>query len=873
MPEPVPGYVGRDALVRQLAMVLQRRLTVLQAPAGFGKTAVLADIGHRIATQGHLVGWLSLDEDDTPSVFGSYVAYAFERAGLDLAAVADRHEWMSSAIAHRLGFLARAIERHGAPCLLALDEVERLPRHTVGLVDLLLKRAPPNLHFVASFRSNPGMDISAHILDGSALIVDSSALRFSKHEIAQFFQGDLSRRKLAAVEKRTAGWPVALTVYRNLQVREAGPSDAATRSLASNFVGVRLLRDLSADDRTFLMDLAVFDWIEADIVDEVLGSSDARLRIDALSALDGLLLQSDDDHAVRLLHPLVREYCVGQFAVEAPERKRTLHARIVRALHSRGLLTQAWHHARSAGDIRLVGELIESVGVVGLWARGGNTQVMAADRFLTTQVMEEYPRLALLHCVALKLTSQTAEAAALYETVGRQTEGFTRDRDDGDADALACDRLFAKVVLGGGTRQLQRETLDAALPSGETTSSDDKSSRFQSAVLHALHCGANYERTRFDECRRHGEWAQAHFGEEARYGEIHVGVCLGLAAMAQGRVSEAADQYRRARQSARRFFASDRYLAAITEVVTIELDLERNREKAIQQRTLPGMDELRTGWIDIYAAAVDVRAEFTFGQYGGEAVIEFLKQTIDDERATGSRRLAYHLSALLASYLALTGHGAEAAHLWRDSALPSSDADLLDLEGQSWRTMEALSCARVRLLVDQGSYDAADDLADAIFRAASAHGLVRTALRSQALSMIVAYHADAPDLAVERLAAYLRRVRGVDYYRPLARDHRVSLSMLRRLLGRQPEADLREAAESMLASLDKGSATAEPEFSPREQEILAEVRYGRRNKEIAVQLGITEEGVRYHLKKIYRKTGTSSRSDAVRHALDKGVLT
>ena len=872
MPEPAPGYVGRDSLGQQLATVLQRRLTVLQAPAGFGKTAVLAEIGHRIETQGHLVGWLSLDEDDTPSAFGSYIAYAFERAGLDLAAVADRHDWMSSTIAHRLGFLARAIERHRAPCLLALDEVERLPRHTVGLVDLLLKRAPPNLHFVASFRSNPGMDIAAHVLDGSATIVDASALRFSKHEIAQFFQGDLSRRKLAAVEKRTAGWPVALTVYRNLQVREAGPSGAATRSLTSNFVGVRLLRDLSAEDRTFLMDLAVFDWIEADIVDEVLGSSDARLRIDALSALDGLLVRSDDDHAVRLLHPLVREYCVERLAVEAPERKRTLHARIARALHGRDLRTQAWRHARSAGDPRLAGELIESVGVLGLWARGGNTEITAADRFLTVQVMEAYPRLALLHCVYLKLTSKTDEAAALYEAVGRRTEGFTRDRDGGDADALFHDRLFAQAVLGGGTSRLQREALEAALPPSETTSSDDRSSRFHSALRHTLHCGANYERNRFDECRRHGKWAHAHLGAEARYSHIHVSVCLGLAAMAQGRVSEAADQYRSARQSARRFFSADRCLAATTEVVTIELDLERNREKAIQQRTLPGLDELRTGWIDIYAAAIDVRAEFTFGRYGGEAVIKFLRHAIDDERAAGGQRIAHHLSALLASYLVLTGHGGDAAHLWRDSALPSSDADLLDLDGQSWRTMEVLSCARVRLLVDQGSYDAADELAEAISGVASAHGLVRTGLRSQALSMVVAYHADMPDLAVDRLAAYLRRVRDADYYRPLARDGRVSLSVLRRLLGRKPDADLREAAESLLASLDKRSATTEPEFSAREQEILAEVRGGRRNKEIAAQLGITEEGVRYHLKKIYRKTGVSGRSDAVRYALDKGIL-
>ena len=253
-PAPPPGYVCRRTLVRRVETVLQRRLTVLQAPAGFGKTTVLADISQRIRARGHLVGWLALDEDDTPGAFGSYAAYAFERAGLDLAAVADPDEWSSGAVARQIGLLARAIEQHAAPCLLVLDEVERLPRHTVGLIDLLLKRAPPNLHFAAAFRSNPGLDLAAHVLDGSAIVVGAAAFRFSKHEIAEFFQGDLSRRKLAAVEKRTAGWPVALMVYRSAQVREAGQPDADAASLTSNFVGVRLLRDLSAEDRTFLLE-------------------------------------------------------------------------------------------------------------------------------------------------------------------------------------------------------------------------------------------------------------------------------------------------------------------------------------------------------------------------------------------------------------------------------------------------------------------------------------------------------------------------------------------------------------------------------------------------------------------------------------------
>lgn len=872
VPAPLPGYIFRPSLLAQIDSALQRRLTVLQAPAGFGKTTVLADVSQRTKAQGRVVGWLSLDGDDTPSVFGSYAAYAFEHAGLNLSDVADQDAWGAAPIARQIGMLARAIERHGEPCLLVLDEVERLPRHTVGLIDLLLNRAPPNLHFAAAFRTNPGLDLAAHVLDGAAIIVGASAFRFSKHEIAQFFHGDLSRRKLAAVEKRTAGWPVALTVYRNKQVREAGQSGGGTASLTSNFVGVRLLRDLSAADRMFLLDLAVFDWIEPDLVDEVLGSSDARLRIAALSALDGLLLPGDDDGTVQHLHPLVQEYCVEHFAVEDPDRKRTLHTRIAQALARRGQLTPTWRHASLAGDSRLVGELIESVGVVGLWARGGFTEVVSADRFMTPEIMEDYPRLALLHCVVLKHSLKLDEATASYEAVARRTEGFTRDRAGGDDDAIAFDRIFAQVALTGGTCRLALSEFKATLPDGEILPGDDGSSSFLPAIRHAMCCGASYERGHFEESRRHGVRALADFGEDARYGNVFVWLCLGMGAMAQGRPADATNWYRRARQGTRRFFPSDFFTIASADVLSIELDLERNREKAIQQRTLQGITELRNGWVDIYAAAVAVHSELTFERHNGKAVVKFLTQAIDDAPAPGLGHFAHYLSAMLATYLIEDGRADEAAHLWRHEALPSTSAELVDLDKQSWRTMEALSTARVRLLVDQGDLDAAAALTKAMYRAASAHGLVRTTLRTLALSMVVAHHGGHADLAVKRLVEFLGAARDVDYIRPLVRNRDVSVLVLQRLLGREPDGDLREAAESTLASLGQRSATVAPEFTSREIEILADVRHELRNKEIAEHLGITDEGVRYHLKKIYRKTGVSRRNDAVRYALNKGVL-
>ena len=306
-PELPGGYVRRTSLLRRLEGLSERRLTVLQAPAGFGKTTALADIVRDRKNREVVVGWLSLDDDDTPNLFGSYLAYAFEQAGLDLGLLNAPDAWSSSPAVQQMGMLARAVERNEAPCLLVLDEVERLPRRTVRFVDLLLKRAPRNLHVALAFRANPGLDLAKHVLDGGALVIRADELRFSTDDIARFFGGSLSPGELAATEERTAGWPVALRVYRNTGASEAGTLGADAGHVAGNFMGVRLLGDLSRKDRAHLLDLSVFDWIDASLVDEVLGSSDARRRVVALSSLDGLLPPVDTDGTVRRLHPLLRD--------------------------------------------------------------------------------------------------------------------------------------------------------------------------------------------------------------------------------------------------------------------------------------------------------------------------------------------------------------------------------------------------------------------------------------------------------------------------------------------------------------------------------------------------------------------------------------
>ncbi len=346
------------------------------------------------------------------------------------------------------------------------------------------------------------------------------------------------------------------------------------------------------------------------------------------------------------------------------------------------------------------------------------------------------------------------EATALYESVGRQTDGFTRDRDGGDADALAVDRVFALVVLAGGSKLALHREVDTLLPAGDVAASDERSGLLLGA-RHMVLCGSCYERASFEECRRHAMLARTHFGDETRYGNIVFDVYQGMAAMAEGRVQEAAECYARARRSTKMNFPTEPCLAVCVDAVAIELDLERNRGQAIEQRVLNGLAELRAIWTDIDALAISVTAELTFEQHDRDAVIRLLQKTLDDLRAMRSETLSNCIAGLLVFYLVEVGRTDQAARAWRDHALPDDVSELLDLDGQPWRTMESIACARIWLLLAQSEFAAAAELASRLCATAFEHGLFRTMLRGLALSMVVAERAGQPDRALERLAEFL----------------------------------------------------------------------------------------------------------------------
>ncbi len=154
VPERAAGYFHRGELV-ELTLPTRRCVTVLMAPGGFGKTTLLAECCRFLAKNGVPTAWISLDEQDEPGVLDSYIAFACQGAGLDIADGPEPGE-AGGGPESRAGFVLQAIAALGRPFVLAFDELERLGNPaSVALLDFLLQRAPGNLHLALACRHLP----------------------------------------------------------------------------------------------------------------------------------------------------------------------------------------------------------------------------------------------------------------------------------------------------------------------------------------------------------------------------------------------------------------------------------------------------------------------------------------------------------------------------------------------------------------------------------------------------------------------------------------------------------------------------------------------------------------------------------------------
>ena len=866
VPGPVPGYLHRPTL-EQRCWPTNRRLTLLKAPGGFGKTTLLAACCRALAEEGVVTAWLSVDEADEPTAFDACLAFAFERAGVDVLGALDADAGRGGG-EDRLTVLLRALERLGRPCVLALDELERLTDPAaVRVLNLLVRRGPPSLHLAMACRELPiGLDVAGPVFGGDAAILSVEDLRFSKPEIASFFDRRLSRRELGAVATASAGWPIALRVRRSAKALGDEGRERVLRDVVDGWVESRLWYDVADDDREFLLDVGLLDEIDTELLDEALEGIDLMHRLDRLSGVAGLLERVHGGSGrVWRLHPLIREHCAARRRRENPRRYRAIHGRLAVALARRGETGAALQHASEAADAGLVGRIATDAGGVRLWLREGAARLLAVDRFLTAEVLEHHPRLAFVRVVADILRGRLSEARRTFDALASGLGG-TAGADDG----LAVDRFLAWGMLAShgcvplGAEQVRPVLAEAA----RLADLPDTDPMVRGTMDYGL-CLVHNLKAEFDAARERGGRARRALGTRSEYLTMVLDFQYGQIAMAQGLVRTATDWYNGGVRAARRNFLSDPRAVAIGEALVRELDLERNR---LPLGTVqPVVEPLLAGRVQFAstAAAAAVAAETAMQAQGADVALAMLDDVSDGARRLALASLGRYLAALRVALLAEAGRIGEADEAWRDAGLPQSDPECLDLSGQSWREMEALACARLRLLAAHGTFGAARTLVGDLVAVAAARGLRRTQMRALALALGVEAAAGERDAAAACLRSYLDLYAKTDYARPLAREPAAALLATEVAAGSASTCSA--AAEALAAALRYGGPDGLPRLTAREVEVLTRLRT-QSDREIAAALGLTAHGVRYHIRRLFAKLEVGDRLAAAETAGHLGLI-
>ena len=876
LPDPVDGFVNRAELASRCDLQ-QQRLTVIKAPGGFGKTTLLADACHRLRAARDVAAWLTVDEEDDAAALATYLPFAFAEAGLDiLDSRVTSHDFERGD--YRINLLLHSIEVRAFRCVLAIDDVDRLRSpESLNVVDQLLHRGPPNLHIAMTCRELPPLlDVASLLLDRRGVVVSDEDLRFKKREIARFFDTKLSRRELDELNEGSQGWPIALCIHRDVRAG-GGPVDMM-QGIASNWIEARLWRGLAREEQDLVLDVGLFEWIDGDLVDEVLGAGSTR-RIQAIPALSGLLRTAGGSKDVLTLQPLIRQYCAAKRSRESPERYRTIHRSIADALARRGRVVPAMRHAREAGDLHRVGEILEAAGGPRFWLRRGMVTMAAANELLTNDMLEGFPRLQLLRCILMVWSGELVEARATYDDLNARTDGFTRDREGGDNRELYLDNVtYRYLLLSCGCQPIGTPEASALVSDINEMADHPDVEPFAKAVAEYAMGEIETTRGNFEDALRWTTRSRTVMVRRSRYMAMVADFQLGIMAMVQGRVADAAKAYSRSQRASKSDFLQDAGPAVVAEVLATELNLERNRTASLARRshTMPTLLAASGGWLDVYMASSEVAVALAIREGGPDAALDELQEMVSFAARTERQTLTRALAGIRISLLVTAGRTEEAQRLWADANLPQGTAAVVDLETQTWREMESIGCAALRLLTAGEEFGAARECADAMLAACAERGLRRSLMRCRALAMVLEHRAGNPNAAIAHLSEYLRLFAETDYARPMVQEREVGLAVLEDLGEAPGEAGLRDAAVALTAILQERppvqSAVAVPALTTREQEILERLEHWR-DKEIAVALDLSQDGVRYHVKKIYRKLGVRSRFEATRRARAEGILT
>jgi len=492
------NLVPRPALVARLNRGLDGRLTLVSAPAGFGKTTLIVEWLHQTRWP---VAWLSLDAgENDPVRFFTYLLAALEQVDPEIGqAVRPMLQApQSSPWEPLLTGLINDIARASNPFLLVLDDYHLIETRTIhDALAFLLDHLPPppgGMHLVIASRADPPLPIARLRARGQLAELHVADLRFSPDEALTFLNEimglSLEAGQIAALERRTEGWIAGLQLAaRSMQGREdvSGFIQAFTGShrYVLDYLTEEVFNREPEERQVFLLQTSILDRLTGPLCDAVrfgtaeppssssgtdvryglaepssrysgtviAGRADSQAILESLDAANLFIIPLDEERCWYRYHHLFADLLRRRLQVEQRDLVPTLHKRASAWYEKNGLIPEAASHALSSGDLGRAASLIEWTGWA-LLARGEMTTLLGWLDRLPGELTRSRPQLGILGAWALALSGALDRIEPYLQDVDREVVPgevaairayVASHRDDLPRAIALCQRAFERV--------------------------------------------------------------------------------------------------------------------------------------------------------------------------------------------------------------------------------------------------------------------------------------------------------------------------------------------------------------------------------------------------------------------------------------------
>ncbi len=429
IPSPLVNAVARPRLMARLdeGLRLGQRLVLVAAPAGYGKTTLLADW---IAGQHGQIGWLTLDEDDNdPIRFWDYFVAALCRAAAIAPDAPDALQSLQPPrLSDRMAALINQINqgKMASNLLIVLDDYHLISEQSVhDALTFLLEHQPANLRLILATRADPPLPIARLRARGQLTELRQADLCFTPQEAAEFLNRHMGLRlttsDIAALDVRTEGWIAGLHMAA---LALQGNPDYYTGQFITTFTGThRYILDYLIEEvlqrepppiQAFLLQTSILERLCAPLCDAMLENTahscaDSQITLEYLERSNLFIIPLDGQREWYRYHHLFSDLLRQRLRRTWPERIASLHRRAAGWYETQNQLPDAITHALAASDSAWASDLIERVAELTLM-RGQVRTLLNWIGALPNQAIRTRPMLCVYHAWLLLLSGQPFEA-------------------------------------------------------------------------------------------------------------------------------------------------------------------------------------------------------------------------------------------------------------------------------------------------------------------------------------------------------------------------------------------------------------------------------------------------------------------------------